>query len=84
MAHTAKVSDYTENIATGMAKAFVEIIDDTEPDKTIATLTVHDKIVNMEARIRKDLAQAVKQLKTETPATPTKDTYHIADDDTIS
>jgi len=84
MPHTAKVSEYYENTATGMGRAFIEIIDDVDPDKTIASMTVHDKIENMDARIKEDLQKCVKQLRTETPATLVKDTYHIADDDTVS
>jgi len=84
MAHTAKISEYYENTDTGMGRAFIEIIDDLDPGKTIATLVVHDKIENMDARIQEDIVKAIKQLRTETLATPTKETYHVADDDTIT
>jgi len=84
MPHTAKVSEYYENTDTGMARAFVEVMDDLDPNKTIVTLIVHDKIQNMDTRIKEDILKAIRQLRTETPATPTKDTYHVADDDTIS
>ena len=47
MPHHAKVTDYIENPTSGMARCFVEITDDADPDKVIATMGVSDTIVNM-------------------------------------
>jgi len=84
MPHTAKVTDYIENTTTGKARCFVEISDDADPTKVIATMGVSDDIANMDARIREDVVKAVQQIRDEADAIPAKTSYGIADDDTVT
>jgi len=84
MPHTGKVTDYIENPTTGKARCFVEITDDADPTNVIATMTVSDDIANIDTRIREDIVKTVQVIRDEANAVPAKDTYAVADDDTVT
>jgi len=79
-------ASYKENPTTGMASAEINITDDaaSDPTNVIANLNVHDKIENMESRIKDDLAVAIAQIRDEADQTPPQTTYDIADDGTVT
>ena len=84
MTFSANVVKYMENTQTGMARAEVDVIDDVNPTVVLVSLVVHDKIADMDARIKADLKQCTDQIKDEAEVAPPQASYNVDDSGVVS
>jgi len=84
MGYTVKITEQRENAETGMAVAHLDIFDDANPTEVRASMIVHDKIADIEARIQEDVLKATNQMKAEVVTVPPKTEYIIDDDGNIT
>ncbi len=75
---------YVENPTTGMARAEVDVIDDGAPSVIICSMVIHDKIADINERIKTDLKQATDQIKDEADVVPPQASYSVDDNGVVT